>query len=134
MNLYFHLANTLLLFFLFKRMTGATWRSAFVAALFALHPLHVESVAWISERKDVLSAFFLFLALWAYNDYAQRPRPASYVRVALWFITGLLTKPMLVTLPFLLLVLDFWPLNRLADSALPAKHWTDSVKSMVGRF
>ena len=119
MNLYIHLANVLLLFFLLKKITAATWRSAFVAALFALHPLHVESVAWISERKDVLSAFFLFLAIGAYYDYAQRPRPVSYLRVALWFIAGLMTKPMVVTLPFLLLVLDYWPLNRLGAPEIP---------------
>ena len=133
-NLYIHLANTLLLFFLLKKMTAATWRSAFVAALFALHPLHVESVAWIAERKDVLSAFFFLLTIWAYRDYAQRPGPGPYVRVSLWFIMGLMSKPMLVTLPFLLLVLDFWPLNRFPDSALPAKHWTDSVKTWWDAF
>lgn len=112
-NLYIHLANTLLLFFLLKKMTGATWRSAFVAALFALHPLHVESVVWISERKDVLSTFFFLLTLWAYSDYARRPGPGPYMRVSFWFIMGLMSKPMLVTLPFLLLVLDFWPLKRI---------------------
>jgi tetratricopeptide (TPR) repeat protein len=129
-NLYIHLANTLLLFFLLKRMTAAMWRSAFVAALFALHPLHVESVAWISELKDVLSTFFLFLAIWAYSGYARRPRPASYLRVVFWFIMGLMTKPMLVTLPFLLLVLDFWPLNRFPGPAsFPAGPRTAAIKT-----
>jgi Tetratricopeptide repeat. len=134
-NLYIHLVNTLLLFFLLKKMTAATWRSAFVAALFALHPLHVESVAWISERKDVLSTFFLFLTIGAYCDYVQRPRPASYLRTVLWFVAGLMSKPMLVTLPFLLLVLDFWPLNRFPCSpGLPAKHWTNVVKTWWDAF
>ncbi len=112
-NLYIHLANTLLLFFLLKKMTGATWRSAFVAALFALHPLHVESVAWISERKDVLSTFFFLLTLWAYQDYSIKPRLGGYFFVVLWFIMGLMSKPMLVTLPVVLLALDFWPLKRI---------------------
>jgi tetratricopeptide (TPR) repeat protein len=137
-NLLFHIANSLLVLLLLKKMTGALWRSAFVAALFALHPLHVESVAWISERKDVLSTFFGLLALWAYAAYAgqsqvQSPKskvqgPESVVRdpwsvvcgpssifyllsLAL-FSCSLMSKPMLVTLPFLLLLLDYWPLRR----------------------
>jgi tetratricopeptide (TPR) repeat protein len=112
MNLYIHLANVLLLFFLLKKMTAATWRSAFVAALFALHPLHVESVAWIAERKDVLCTFFFLLTIWAYSDYIQQPRPGSYLRVMFWFVMGLMSKPMVVTLPLVLLVMDFWPLKR----------------------
>ncbi len=173
-NLALHLANTILLFLLLRRMTGAHWRSAMVAGLFALHPIHVESVAWLSERKDVLSTFFLFLTLGAYARYAQSPKsriqgskpqaqrpkapaksPQSAVRhpqshtgpggtwhlglgtlnliVALvFFALGLMSKPMLVTVPFLLLLLDYWPLNRLrlegpelqaADRGLKSVDW-----------
>lgn len=112
-NLLFHVANTLLLFFLFQRMTGAPWPSGFVAALFALHPLHVESVAWVAERKDVLCAFFWILTMWAYVLYVERPKLNRYLLVVLCFILALLSKPMAVTLPFVLLLLDDWPLGRL---------------------
>jgi len=112
-NLLFHIANTLLLFWVLKRMTGALWRSGFVAALFALHPLHVESVAWISERKDVLSTFFLLLTMWAYANYTEHKGLGKYALVLVFFILGLMSKPMLVTLPFVLLLLDYWPLRRL---------------------
>ena len=144
-NLALHAANVLLLFLLLRRMTGGTWRSGFVAALFALHPLHVESVAWISERKDLLSTCFGLLALWAYVRYAeaqslkskvQSPKPAAstsqhatrnthyasrftfhasryYLLSLLFFALGLMSKPMLVTLPCVMLLLDFWPLERL---------------------
>ncbi len=112
-NLLFHIANTLLLFLVFNRMTGAIWRSAFVAALFALHPLHVESVAWVAERKDVLSTFFWMLTMWAYARYAERPGIKIYLLVFLFFALGLMAKPMLVTLPFVLLLMDYWPLGRL---------------------
>src|SRR5208337_310596 len=112
-NLLFHIANTLLLFFVFNRMTKATWQSAFVAALFALHPLHVESVAWVSERKDVLSTFFWFLTLGAYVHYVEHPRFRSYLAVFTFLALGLMAKPMLVTLPFVLLLLDYWPLGRM---------------------
>jgi len=108
-----HLASTLLLFSALRRMTGLLWPSAFVAAAFALHPMHVESVAWISERKDVLSAFFMMLTLVAYAGYARRGGAARYLLTVALFAVGLLAKPMLVTLPFLLLLLDYWPLNRL---------------------
>ena len=111
-NLLIHMANSILLFFVFKRMTGAMWRSAFVAALFALHPLHVESVAWISERKDVLSTFFWMLTMWAYARYAERPGFNRYLLGLIFFALGLLSKPMIVTLPFVLLLMDFWPLCR----------------------
>ncbi|MGA2069929.1 MAG: tetratricopeptide repeat protein [Sedimentisphaerales bacterium] len=111
-NLIFHIANTLLLFLVLKRMTSATWPSAFVAALFALHPLHVESVAWVSERKDVLSTFFWMLTMWAYLQYIKHPGKARYILTLLMFSLGLLSKPMLVTLPFVLLLLDYWPLER----------------------
>ncbi|MGD8313734.1 MAG: tetratricopeptide repeat protein, partial [Syntrophobacterales bacterium] len=111
-NLLFHLMNTALLLFVLRRMTGALWRSGFVAALFALHPLHVESVAWVAERKDLLSAFFWFLSIWAYARYTERPGLNRYLPVLLFFSLGLLAKPMVVTLPFVLLLLDFWPLGR----------------------
>ena len=104
--------NTVLVFVVFRSMTRAMWRSAFVAALFALHPLHVESVAWIAERKDVLSTFFGLLAIWAYLKYVNAPSPGRYVAVVGLFALSLLSKPMLVTLPFVLLLLDIWPLGR----------------------
>ncbi|MGA3207330.1 MAG: tetratricopeptide repeat protein [Syntrophales bacterium] len=111
-NLLFHIVNTLLLFLVFHRMTKALWQSAFVAALFALHPLHVESVAWVAERKDVLSTFFLMLTMAAYIYYVERPELRRYLPVLLFFVLGLMAKPMLVTLPFVLLLLDHWPLQR----------------------
>jgi tetratricopeptide (TPR) repeat protein len=112
-NLWFHIANTLLLFWVFRRMTGAIWRSAFVAALFAVHPLHVESVAWVAERKDVLNTFFWILTMLAYVRYAKRPGAGRYVLVLILFGLGLMSKPMIVTLPFILLIMDYWPLGRL---------------------
>jgi protein O-mannosyl-transferase len=118
-NLLFHIANTLLLFLFLNGTTGALWRSFFVAAFFAWHPLHVESVAWASERKDVLSAFFWILTLFAYTRFAnlskaQNPKSKIFYVLALFiFACGLMSKPMVVTLPFVLLLLDFWPLNRL---------------------
>jgi Flp pilus assembly protein TadD len=112
-NLVFHIVNTLLLFIVLKQMIGAIWPSAFVAALFALHPLHVESVAWVTERKDVLSIFFWFLTMWAYVRFVRRPRVARYLLVIVFLALGLMSKPMLVTLPFVLLLLDYWPLGRL---------------------
>ena len=115
-NLYFHIANVLLLFFLLRRMTGACWRSTVVAALFAVHPLHVESVAWVAERKDVLSTFFLLLTLYAYQTYASRRSHRGYLKVVFFFILGLMAKPMIVTLPLLLLLLDFWPLRRISHN------------------
>jgi tetratricopeptide (TPR) repeat protein len=121
----FHVTNTLLLFLVLREMTGAYWRSGFIAALFALHPLHVESVAWISERKDVLSTFFLFLTLAAYTRYVRINAAGSlngtgrlqtatfhYFASFSFFALGLMSKPMLVTVPFLLLLLDYWPLGR----------------------
>jgi tetratricopeptide (TPR) repeat protein len=111
-NLLFHIANTLLLFVWLKNLTGATWRSAFVAALFAWHPLRVESVAWASERKDVLSAFFWMLTLLAWSSYVKKRSFVPYFLALVFFALGLMSKPMVVTLPFVLLLLDFWPLNR----------------------
>jgi hypothetical protein len=110
-----HWVNTLLLFLALERLTGAAWRSALVAALFSLHPLHVESVAWISERKDVLSGLFFFAVLWVYAGYARAGGRGRYGLTLLLFALGLLCKPMLVTLPFLLLLLDYWPLGRFHD-------------------
>ena len=111
-NVQFHIANTLLLFFILFKMTGALWRSAFVAALFALHPLHVESVAWVSERKDVLSTFFGLLMIFTYYRYVKNPGHKKYLLVIILLSLGLMAKPMLVTFPFALLLLDFWPLKR----------------------
>ncbi len=112
-NLLFHVVNTLLLFYFLKRTTGSLWPSAFASALFALHPLHVESVAWVAERKDVLSTFFWLLTMLAYVPYARRPALSRYAPVLILFAFGLISKPMLVTLPFTLLLLDYWPLGRL---------------------
>jgi tetratricopeptide (TPR) repeat protein len=111
-NVALHALNSVLLLSFLRRTTGATWRSAAVAALFAIHPLHVESVAWISERKDVLSGVFFFLALHAWVSYARRPGVLRYLAVAGLLVLGLLAKPMLVTLPFVLLLVDAWPLGR----------------------
>ncbi len=112
-NVAFHTANTLLLFFILLRMTGALWKSAFVAALFAVHPLHVESVAWVSERKDVLSTFFGLLMIGAYYRYIKAPDFKNYLLVIIFLSIGLMSKPMLVSFPFVLLLLDFWPLKRI---------------------
>jgi Tfp pilus assembly protein PilF len=111
-NTVVHVVNTLLLFCFLKRVTGATWRSAIVAALFALHPLHVESVAWAAERKDTLATLFGLLSLLAYARYAEATTGRRYTLVALWLALGLMAKPMLVTWPFVMLLLDYWPLRR----------------------
>ena len=111
-NVLFHILNTLLLFFIFKRISGSLWKSAFMAALFALHPLHVESVAWVAERKDVLSTFFWMLTIWCYVSYVEHSRPDKYLLLILFYMLGLMAKSMLVTLPFVLLLLDYWPLKR----------------------
>ncbi|MGZ6291132.1 MAG: tetratricopeptide repeat protein [Syntrophales bacterium] len=112
-NLLFHTVNSLLLFLILSRMTHALWKSAFVAALFALHPIHVESVAWIAERKDVLSAFFWMLTMGSYVFYVEKPGVKKYLLTLFFFALGLMAKPMLVTLPFVLLLLDYWPLGRI---------------------
>jgi protein O-mannosyl-transferase len=111
-NVLFHILNTLLLFLVFRRMTGEIWKSCFVAALFAFHPLHIDSVAWVAERKDVLSTFFWMLTMCSYALYAERSRRSMYLLSLLFFMLGLMSKPMLVTLPFVLLLLDYWPLRR----------------------
>ncbi len=133
-NLFFHIANTLLLFGILKKMTGAVWRSAFIAAVFALHPLHVESVAWISERKDVLSTLFWFLTMAAYLRYTKRPRISRYLLTLLTFALGLLAKPMLVTLPFVLLLLDYWPLDRSGSGKNIRSQWPHLVLEKIPFF
>ncbi len=153
-NLLFHIANTLLLFFVFHRMTKEAWKSAFVAALFALHPLHVESVAWVSERKDVLSTFFWMLTMAAYISYVEHrtedgrrkteggDHPFSflcplscilrYFAVLIFFALGLMSKPMLVTLPFVLLLLDYWPLRRMQGVGSGGWRDRESLKTAAG--
>jgi hypothetical protein len=126
-NVLLHTANSLLLFLLLKRLTRRLLPSALAAALFAWHPLHVESVAWVCERKDVLSAFFLMFTLGAYAHYVERPtRPRFFLALVL-FLLGLMAKPMLVTLPCLLLLLDFWPLNRFET----ARNKSEAIKQAV---
>jgi len=120
-SVFLHAVSALLLFWLLKRMTGARWPSAFVALVFALHPLHLESVAWIAERKDVLSTLFLFLTLWAYLNYANRPAIGRYLLVVLLFCAGIMSKPMIVTFPFVALLLDVWPLRRFSAKTLREK-------------
>jgi protein O-mannosyl-transferase len=127
-NVLLHTVAVLLLFAVLREMTGALWRSAFVAALFAIHPLHVESVAWVAERKDVLSAVFFMLTLFAYTRYARAPSIRRYLAVTLLFALGLMSKPMLVTLPFVLLLLDYWPLRRF-EKPVPVKS-----KSKIGKW
>lgn len=115
-NVFFHALVSILLFLVLRRMTLATWPSAFVAVLFAIHPLHVESVAWISERKDMLQGFFFVITLAAYTRYVLQPRSvANYLLIIFFFILGLMSKPTLMALPFLLLVLDYWPYGRYAN-------------------
>ncbi|MDT8271721.1 MAG: tetratricopeptide repeat protein, partial [Desulfomonilia bacterium] len=128
-NVFFHIANSILVFLVFFRLTGARGKSAVVAALFALHPLHVESVAWVSERKDVLSALFWMLTLWAYLGYVRYRGVARYLLVATLYALGLMAKPMLVTLPFVLLLLDFWPIRR-AELVVPEKDPSTKQESM----
>jgi tetratricopeptide (TPR) repeat protein len=114
-NVILHLSGGLLLFGVLNRMTGYPWRSALVASLFLLHPLHVESVAWVAERKDVLSALFWMLGMWGYVRYVLKPDFRRYACVIFYFVLGLLSKPMVVTFPFVLLLLDYWPLGRMLD-------------------
>jgi Tfp pilus assembly protein PilF len=126
-SLIFHMANVVLLYILLARTTGRVWQSAFAAALFAVHPLNVESVAWIAERKNVLSTFFLLMAMWAYACYVDRPTWYRYALVLLAFVFGLMAKPMLVTLPFVLLLLDYWPLGRLNE-------WKDAKRLLIEKI
>ena len=147
-NVLFHAANSVLLFLWLRRLTGYVWRSALVAGLFALHPLHVESVAWVAERKDVLSTFFLLLSLGAYTRYAQRVggglgREAGssaghasrcYWLSLVWFALGLMSKPMVVTLPFILLLLDYWPLRRFQVSGFRFPVFLEKVPFLAFSF
>ena len=122
-NVFLHMLAVLLLFRVLQQMTKAMWKSAIVAALFAVHPLHVESVAWVSERKDVLSAVFFFLILGAYFRYARGPSIVRYLLVMVLFAAGLMSKPMLVSAPVILLLLDYWPLNRFEYRTPESKGW-----------
>jgi len=131
-GLFFHGASTLVLFIVFRKMTGDLWPSAFTAALFALHPLHVESVAWAAERKDLLSAFFGFVVLWRYTLYVSEPVFKNYWPVLLYFSLGLLAKPMLVTLPFVLLLLDYWPLGRFDECTRQSTQTSNDGASPAG--
>jgi tetratricopeptide (TPR) repeat protein len=132
-NLLLHTANAVLLFLALRRMTGAVWRSAVVAALFAVHPAHVESVAWVAERKDVLSGLFWMLTLLAYACYAERPGWRRYLPVLTAFTLGLMAKPMLVTLPCVLLLLDYWPLQRVDGGRWTVDGGKGSSPSTVHR-
>jgi hypothetical protein len=129
-NILLHAANTVLIFLCFRRLTGKHWPSAVLAGLFGLHPLHVESVAWVAERKDVLSTLFWSLAIWTYARYAQEPAAGSarwskgYVPALVFFALGLMSKPMVVTLPFVLLLLDYWPLRRIEPGKVFARRTT----------
>jgi protein O-mannosyl-transferase len=127
-----HLINSLLLFTILKKISGALWQSAFTASLFAIHPLHVEPVIWIACRKDLLSTFFMFMTIWAYYHYTNHPGLKNYLIVVLFFIMGLMSKPMIMTLPFVLLLLDYWPLQRLIKKKNIAD--TDSIFSLPTHF
>ena len=135
-NVLLHSIGVLLLFLVLHRMTGAFWRCAFVAAVFSIHPLRVESVAWVAERKDVLSGVFFMLTLWAYHSYVSNPPSlARYLAMAALFALGLISKPSLVTLPFLLLLLDYWPLRRFVKAPaaqLRRNSWWDR-RSLIQR-
>jgi hypothetical protein len=120
-NIVLHLVNVVILFLLLMRVTGKAWRSLFVAALFALHPVNVESVAWVAERKNLLCILFFFLTLGAYGWYARQPNVRRYLLVSFLFLLALASKPMAITLPFVLLLLDFWPLKRV-------EGWGDPVQ------
>ena len=128
-NLLFHILNTIFLFLILRRITKTLWPSAFVAALFAIHPLHVESVAWIAERKDVLSTLFWMLTMGAYSYYVENRGFRRYSLVLLFFVLGLMAKPMLVTLPFVLLLLDYWPLQRFQE--IKSDHKVQAVQETL---
>jgi hypothetical protein len=134
-NILLHGMSTLVLFAFLRRTTGTLGRSVFVAALFAVHPLHIESVAWVAERKDVLSTFFWMLTLYSYSSYVRDPRLAKKLIVFLFFGLGLMSKPMLVTLPFVLLLLDYWPLRRIAPEAVTRlSAWAPLVLEKLPMF
>jgi tetratricopeptide (TPR) repeat protein len=130
-NIVFHLANAGLLFFVLQRITGAFWRSATVSALFCLHPLHVESVAWVAERKDVLSTFFWLLTMVSYARFVEKRGPGRYALVIILFALGLMAKPMVVTLPFVLLLFDYWPLGRFDSPNLAGDSLVKKTVSLV---
>jgi protein O-mannosyl-transferase len=130
-NLLFHVINAILLFLILHRMTKKLWSSAFVAALFAIHPLHVESVAWIAERKDVLSTFFWMLTMGAYSYYVKHTGFRRYFFVLMFFVLGLMAKSMLVTLPIVLLLLDYWPLQRCRKKRPDHKIHAQGFRSIV---
>lgn len=132
-NVLLHAVNSLLLFLLLTKLTGTTYRSFFVAVLFAVHPLHVESVAWAAERKDVLCAFFWMFSIMLYVRYVEQPLPGRYLALIVAFTLGLLCKPIIVTLPLTLLVIDYWPLNRRPDTASVPEQSTLG-KSMWSSF
>jgi len=132
-NVLFHGLNTVILFLVLKGMTGAPGRSFFVAALFGVHPLHVESVAWVAERKDLLSTLFWLSTMGAYLRYVRRPTVPGYLSVAVFFALGLLSKPMLVTLPFALLLFDWWPLGRIAAVEGADRSRNPSVRPALSR-
>ncbi|MFY9558643.1 MAG: tetratricopeptide repeat protein [Terriglobales bacterium] len=129
-NVLLHCANVALLFLLLVEGTGRVWPSLIAAAIFAVHPLNVESVAWAAERKNVLSMLFLLLALWAYQRYARKPSVTRYAAVALLFACGLMAKPQVITLPFLLLLWDYWPLRRLEFGSAQANSRSDQTRSL----
>lgn len=129
-NLILHLLSTLSLFWLFNRMTGAIWKSAFIAALFAIHPLHVETVTWITKRKDVLSAFGWMLTLCLYVYYTEKPMIKRYLLVIFSFVCALMSKPMVVTLPAILILLDYWPLRRFESYKNNVVMWQLKEKSV----
>lgn len=133
-NVLIHAANVLILFLLLHAATKALWRSAFVAALFCVHPLNVESVAWVAERKNVLSTLFLLLTIWAYFRYVAKGGWKRYLPVIVFFALGLMSKPMLVTVPFLLLLLDYWPLNRFSLESSQSKEEDAELTSMQGKL
>ena len=137
-NLVLHTINVLLLWLVCRRLTGSVFRSALVAALFGLHPLHVESVAWVAERKDVLSTCFALLTMWAYAGYVRSPGVLRYAGASLLFALALMAKPMFVTLPFVLLLLDVWPLGRIAGFAAtaygPTLTWWQIVREKIPFF
>ncbi|MBC8427088.1 MAG: tetratricopeptide repeat protein [Deltaproteobacteria bacterium] len=133
-NLMFHIANSLLLFMVFKWMTGAFWRSAFVATIFAIHPINVDSVAWVAERKNVVSTFFWMLTMLSYVYYTKKPALYRYLLTFLLYVLGLLTKPTLVTLPFVLLLLDYWPLKRFFYGQLSRNGNGGRTKTVISGF
>ncbi|MGZ4973740.1 MAG: tetratricopeptide repeat protein [Limisphaerales bacterium] len=129
-DLLLHALNSVVLFLLMRRLTGTLWRSAAVAALFAFHPMRVESVTWIAERKDLLSALFFFVSIWVYADWVKHRRSWRYALLIVLFALGLMSKPMVVTLPFVLLLIDYWPLNRTLNNSTAPPLWKLLVEKL----